>query len=273
MVGSKVSLEGQLLSALLVEDGRPPDERARLIALMELLASLPEPPDASHLFPRYTSLRQCFLEACSGTDGEILEERFLELYAHLHMHEAPYTRGERRRVDATGGYWSHAGGLSPILKADQWIRSNTRSVDLGAGNGLQGLLMQKMNPHAHSCQIEISSAMVDIGRRLQEWLEIPGDRVEWRKADVLETPLGGWDFVYLYRPVRPEGLGRVFYQRLADTLEQEPGEVVIFSIADCLGEFLPPNFDRFYTDGHLTCYRKPPIDDHGHSNSGHPVEI
>ena len=258
MVSSEHSLDDQVISTLLVDDGRSANERARLIALMELLASLPEPPDASRLFPQYATLRQGFLEACRGGDGELLEDRFLELYAHLHMHEAPYTRGERQRVDASGGYWSHAGGLSPILKADLGIRSNTRSVDLGAGNGLQGLLMQKLNPHALSCQIEISSAMVGIGRRLQEWLEIPEDRVEWRAADVLETPLGGWDFVYLYRPVRPDGPGRVFYQRLADTLEQEPGEVVIFSIADCLGEFLPPSFDRSYTDGHLTCYRKPP---------------
>ena len=252
------SLDAEHVFNLLHDDGRSLGERRRLVILMELFASLPEPRGASRLFPRYGESRQAFLEACRGHDGEKLEERFLELYAHLHMHEAPYTRSERRRVDATGGYWSHAGGLSPILKAERWIRRNTRSVDLGAGNGLQALLTQKLSPHAHSCQIEISSAMVEIGRSLQGWLEIPEDRVEWRVGDVLETPLGGWNFVYLYRPVRPEGPGREFYRRLAHTLEEEPGEVVIFSIADCLGEFLTPGFIRFYGDGHLTCYRKPP---------------
>jgi hypothetical protein len=261
MTDDGVSLDLSHVSTLLADDGRSTVERRRLLALMDLIASLPEPPNASQIFPRHSRLKDAFLEACRGHDGEILEERFLELYAHLHMHEAPYTHEERQRVNATGGYWSHAGGLSPILKAGSWIQSQTRSVDLGAGNGLQGLLMQKMYPHSRCCQVEISSVMVEIGRTLQEWLEIPDDLVEWRADDVLETELGGWDLVYLYRPVRPEGPGRAFYQRLAKTLEKEPDEVVIFSIADCLKEFLPHTFDRFYTDGHLTCYRKPPFKD------------
>jgi hypothetical protein len=98
--------------------------------------------------------------------------------------------------------------------------------------------------------------MIKIGRSLQRWLEIPDHRIEWRNEDVLETHLGGWNFVYLYRPVRPNGPGGSFYNRLAATLAQEPGEVVVFSIADCLGDFLPPSFSRFYDDGHLACYRR-----------------
>lgn len=261
MVDSADSPDLGRLSTLLPAEDRSADEYRHLIGLMDLVASLPEPPDARRFFPRYSELQEAFLEAGRGRDGELLEERFLEFYAHLHMHEAPYTRRERRRVDATGGYWSHAGGLSPILKAGRWIRPETRSVDLGAGNGLQALLMQRMHPHARTCQIEISSSMVEIGRGLQEWLGIPRDRVEWRTGDVLETSLGGWDFVYLYRPVRPQGAGAGFYRRLADSLASEPGEVVVFSIADCLGDFLPEIFDRISTDGHLTCFRKPPVGD------------
>jgi len=246
----------EALSALLADDDRSIAERDRLIELMTLLNRLPDPPDATRLFPRFRELKTAFLEACTGRDGELLEERFLELYAHLHMHEAPYTPTERRRMDATGGYWAHAGGLSPILRAGDWIFPTTRSVDLGAGNGFQGLLMQRLYPHRHCCQIEISSAMVAIGRRLQRWLSIPDRRVEWRTEDVTRTPLGGWDFVYLYRPVRPDGPGRRFYERLAGVLASEPQEIVIFSIADCLDGFLPDSFDRVASDGHLTCYRK-----------------
>jgi hypothetical protein len=258
MAAEGASLDRIRLLALLTDDGRHPDERDRLVSLMDLLVSLPAPRCADRFFPRYDTLFDAFLTACGGSDGDEIEERFLELYAHLHMHEAPYTTGERQTVDDSGGYWSHAGGLSPILRAGSWIRPETVSVDLGAGNGLQCLLMQAMYPHSASCQIEISSTMVEIGRELQKWLEIPEDRIEWRTEDILSTELGGWDFVYLYRPVRPEGAGAVFYRRLATALDREPGEVVIFSIADCLGDFLPDSFDRFSTDGHLTCYRKPP---------------
>jgi hypothetical protein len=252
-----VSIDLEHVAGLLDGDDRSPEERRRLVELMALVASLPEPPNEATWFPRYRELKASFVAACRGDDADALEESFLELYAHLHMHEAPYTRAERRTMDETGGYWSHAGGLSPILRAEPWIGPETKSVDLGAGNGLQGLLMQRLYPHRNSCQIEISSAMIEIGRSLQRWLEIPDDRVEWRNDDVLHTPLGGWDFVYLYRPVRPVGPGHEFYTRLAATLAAEDHEVVIFSIADCLGDFLPDTFDRFFTDGHLTCYRKP----------------
>ena len=51
--------------------------------------------------------------------------------------------------------------------------------------------------------------------------------------------------------------GRAFYTKLAHTLDESRTEVVVFSIADCLRDFLPPRFEMFYTDGHLTCFRGP----------------
>jgi hypothetical protein len=172
------------------------------------------------------------------------------------MHEAPYTPEERRRVDETGGYWSHAGGLSPILRAGDWLRPDSVSADLGAGNGLQGLLFQKLYPHRRTIQVEISSTMVEIGMRLQRWLGIPEARVEWVVGDVMNASVDGIDFLYLYRPVRPDGPGRAFYERVAAELEDSDRAVVIFSIADCLRDFLSPHFEVFYFDGHLTCFRK-----------------
>ena len=56
-----------------------------------------------------------------------LEEAFLLLYAHLHGYEVPYTPDERSRVVETGGYLSHVGGLSPILKAAPFIGPDTVS--------------------------------------------------------------------------------------------------------------------------------------------------
>lgn len=245
------------LFELLTGDGRDPAERTRLVRLLQLFAALPAPPDPDGDFPRYAELQDHLVEACHGDDGDPLEEAFLELYAHVHMHEAPYTVAERRRMDETGGYWCHAGGISPVLKAGPWLHADTVSADYGAGNGLQGLLFQVLDPHRKTIQIDISSRALAIGRRLQGWLGIPGERVEWIAADVMDVPPRGMDFVYLYRPVRPEGEGRRFYEQFAAQLTDAQG-VTIFSIADCLGPFLPPAFEEFYSDGHLTCYRARP---------------
>ena len=236
----------------------PEAERGQLLRLMMLLSDLPTPPDAAHSFPRYDEYKQHFLSCAEADDGDALEEAFLSLYAHLHMHEARYTPKERQRMDEAGGYWAHAGGLSPILKAEPWIGSDTVSADLGAGNGLQGLLLQCLYPHRKTIQIEISSEMVELGTKLQAWLGVPAERVEWRACDVCDQVFDGIDFIYLYRPVRPSTeTGRGFYGKLAQTLSESHNEVVIFSIADCLKDFLPPSFEMFYTDGHLSCFRGP----------------
>lgn len=253
---SPTDLESRLANAL-ANDGRAAGERERLVRLMHLFAELAPPPDPLGLHPRYSELKDRYLRAIEIGEGEALEEAFLILYCHVHGHEAPYTPDERRRVDETGGYWSHAGGLSPILKAAPHLAPDAVSADFGAGDGLQSLLMQKLHPHARSVQIEISSRMVEAGRNLQQWLGIEEERVEWRIADVCECEPSGFDFIYLYRPVRPEGGGLRFYERFSAALEIETRSVVIFSIADCLRPFLSPRFEVFYTDGHLTCYRGP----------------
>jgi hypothetical protein len=244
------------LMELLNADGRPPAERRRLVALIELLAALPPPPDPYGLFPTYARRREGLLGAVAGTSGETLEHAFLELYCHLHGYEAPYTVDERATVDRTGGYWCHAGGLTPMLKAPDWITPTTRSADFGAGNGLQLLLVQKLAPHERTVQIEISATMCAAGRELQRWLGVPADRVEWRQADVTTQSPCGFDFIYIYRPVRPEGPGADFYRRFSRDLDQPDSRTVVFSVADCLGGFLPPTFERFYFDGHLACFRR-----------------
>jgi len=254
--GAGFFLDHPHLHRLLADDGRTADERERLLTLIELALQRPAPPDPDGDFPRYDELQGQLRAALAGDDGDRVEEAFLEWYAHLHMHEAPYTTAERARMDLTGGYWNHAGGISPLLKAAPHIRPDTISADFGAGNGLQGLLLQRLYPHARTVQIEISSRAVEIGRRLQRWLQIPEDRVEWIVGDVLDHSPQGFDFIYLYRPVRPVGAGRPFYERFAADLERSDRQVVIFSIADCLRDFLSPRFEVFYSDGQLTCYRR-----------------
>lgn len=243
------------LSQALQTTGYPAAEAERLATLIRLFLALPDPPDPAGVFPRWRELRDALGEAVEAGDPDAVEERFLELYAHLHMHEAVYSADERARMDAAGGYWNHAGGLSPVLKAGPHLAPDTVSADFGAGNGLQGLLLQHLYPHARTVQIEIAGRMAEIGEGLREWLDIPLDRIDWRVADVLEMPASGYGFIYLYRPVRPEGRGRAFYERFAREVEAEDRPPVIFSIADCLRDFLSDRYEVFYRDGHLTCFR------------------
>lgn len=231
-------------------------ERQRLMSLVRLLAELPPPPDPVGLFTDWTGLHGGLLAAMNADDGEAIEEAFLRLYAHLHSHAAPYTREERAAVDAAGGYWAHAGGLSPVLKAADFVGPDSVSADLGAGTGLQLLLLQKIAPHRLAIQIEISLQLIEAGRELQRWLAVPEERVEWRQGDLAALPLPDCDLLYLYRPVRPEGVGRAFYERLAAHVAGVDHPMVIFSVADCLGQFLPATFERFYFDGHLACFRR-----------------
>jgi len=246
------------LSEIFDDDDRSPAERERLVVLMDLFAALGPPPDPFGLYGEFESLQRRFVDAVATRDPDAVEETFLSLYCHVHGYEAPYSATERRRMDETGGYWCHAGGLSPILKAGDHISPESVSADFGAGNGLQGLLMMKLYPHALTRQIEISGRMIESGRQLQDWLGIAPERVEWIAGDVLDQSPRGIDFIYLYRPVRPEGEGRLFYERFAAELAMQDREAVIFSIADCLREFLGPEFRIFYRDGHLTCFRNVP---------------
>lgn len=243
------------LSHRLVTSDRNPAEADRLAHLISFFLALPSPPHATTHFPLFDALRTRLERLALHGTGDELEEAFLELYAHLHMNEAPYTMDERRRMDEAGGYWNHAGGLSPILKAAPWIGNDTVSADFGSGNGLQGLLLQVLYPHQTTVQIEISARMAQIGDSVREWLGVATDRVQWIVDDVRNVSAAGYDFIYLYRPVRPEGPGRDFYTRFASEVEAEEDPPVIFSIADCLHDFLSDRYDVFYGDGHLTCFK------------------
>ena len=247
--------EGEGLVAGFESLGWSRSEATLLNRLIDHVLGLPDPPGAETVFGGVAPLRDRLARAVQREGAEEVEECFLDLYALLHMNDGLYDTEERRRLDATGGYWNHAGGLSPILKAAPWIRTDTVSADFGAGNGLQGLLLQALYPHRRTVQIEISARLAEIGDMLREWLGVARERVVWIVGDVTGAPATGYDFIYLYRPVRPQGPGRKFYTRFAREVESEERPPVIFSIADCLRDFLSARYEVFYGDGHLTCFR------------------
>lgn len=197
-----------------------------------------------------------FIKAMEVEDPEGLEYALINLYIHLHIAGSRYSSSEKELLKKRGGYTCLPGGLSPIIMAERFIRPESVVADLGAGNGLQGLLLQRIYPHKKTLQIELSAEMIRIGKIFQRALGISDNRVEWINEDILNVSIGDVDFIYIYRPAMPLGGGQEIYQAIARKLEAIPRSIVVFSVADCLAKFLDKRFSIFYTDGHLTCFRK-----------------
>jgi hypothetical protein len=226
-------------------------------SLMALFASLEGRADVAAAFPEFPALLPGVVESLERGDPEEVEDRLTILYAYFHGAGSTYTPVERAELDAAGGYWCHAGGLSPLRKAAPHIAADTRLADYGAGNGLQGLLFQHLYPHRKTTLIELSGPMIERGRSLQGMMGIPPERVEWIHGSVADVPPRNFDFIYIYRPLRPEGEeGRRFYEGFAEELARVRHPVTIFSVADCLKDFLDDRFHITYDDGQLTCFAK-----------------
>lgn len=182
------------------------------------------------------------------------ESALLTLYMQLHTAGSRYAPEELVLLKARGGYHNYPGGISPLIMAGPYITPETVFIDLGAGNGLQGLLVQRIYPHKRTIHVELSAEMIRVGRVFQRALGISKDRVDWIHGDIIDTPLCEADFIYLYRPSLSSRNGAALYRSVAESLSGLCRPVVIFSVADCLGPFLDSRFSVFYTDGHLTCF-------------------
>ncbi|MEW6416900.1 MAG: hypothetical protein AB1480_02130 [Nitrospirota bacterium] len=189
-------------------------------------------------------------------DSTSQEYALLYLYAQLHSAGNIYSSSEKDLFKKRNAYSCHPGGLSPLIMAEQFIKPESVIADLGAGNGLQGLLLQCLYPHRKTLQIELSSELIRIGRIFQKILGISDDRIEWVHDDIVNVSLASVDFIYLYRPVRPLEGGEKVYHAIANKLAVINKPLVIFSVADCLAEFLDERFSIFYSDGQLTCFVK-----------------
>ncbi len=197
-----------------------------------------------------------FMEVMDAGDTLALETAAIKLYLKLHGAGSSYSSSEREMLALKGGYSCISGGLSPLILARKFIGPSSVVADLGAGNGLQGLLLQRLYPHKRTLQIELSSEMIRVGRIFQRALGISDDRTEWINSDIADVSLEPVDFVYIYRPARPSAVGSEIYQAIALKLAASRKPVVIFSVADCLSRFLDKSFSVHYTDGHLTCFSK-----------------
>ena len=194
--------------------------------------------------------------ALKQEDLSLIERALLNLYELLHGAGSTYSSYETTLLTKRKGYSCHPGGLSPLIKAVEFVRPDSVVADLGAGNGLQGLLLQCLCPHRKTIQVEISSEMIRVGRIFQVALGISTDCVEWIHDDIVNASIETADFIYTYLPVKPIGEGKDVYDSIAHKLGGMKKPLIVFSVADCLSKFLDGQFSIFYTDGHLTCFVK-----------------
>jgi hypothetical protein len=227
-----------------------------IFAIAQALLSLADNSAVQRELPHIDQHALRLIESMEREDPASAESAMIRLYLILHGAGSVYTPAERERLDRRKGYSCISGGISPLVKAGPYISTECTVADLGAGNGLQGLLLQHLYPHKRTLQVEISSEMIRIGRIFQTALGISDDRVAWINDDIANVALESVDFVYIYRPSRPSESGRDLYRAIALKLAAVQKPLVVFSVADCLSEVFDERFSLFYADGHLSCFRK-----------------
>lgn len=203
-------------------------------------------------FPFIINYLGAFKDALTQGNNERIEGALSNLYVTLHS-AGSYTREERDVLRLKGGYLCYPGGLSPILLARTFINKDTVVADLGSGNGLQGLLLQRLYPHRKTIQIEIAKEMIRIGKLYQQALGIKEEKIEWINDDIMNAPYEEADLIYIYRPARPVE-GADLYRGIAERLTGSDKKIKIFSVADCLAPFLGKDFTTCYDDGHLKIF-------------------
>jgi len=228
---------------------------SRLGSLFDELAARPA---IDGIVPSFTRFHRELLVARAGGSEDDVETALGRLYCVVHGSGGAYASEEREEFERLGGYWCHAGGLEPLHLAAPHLGPATRLADYGAGNGLQGLLLQHLYPHRLTTLIELGGPMIDQGRRLQSLLGIPGDRVRWVHSSIMDVSPREFDVIYLYRPVRPEGAGRAFYEMFSREVALADHPVTIISVADCLKDFLPAAFSLLHDDGQVLIFANRP---------------
>ncbi len=156
--------------------------------------------------------------ALKGGDLSLIERALLKLYEQLHGAGSAYSSYEKTLLAKRRGYSCHPGGLSPLIRAVEFVRPGSVVADLGAGNGLQGLLLQRLCPHRKTIQVEISSEMIRVGRIFQRALGISADCVEWVHDDIVNASIETADFIYTYLPAKPIEGGKEVYEAIARKL-------------------------------------------------------
>jgi hypothetical protein len=225
-------------------------------SIAKALITLATDSNVKSKLPSVDHYARVFLAAIKRDNELELETALTGLYTCLHQAGTRYSPSEKACLKSKEGYASYPGGFSPLIRAEPFIGPDTVVADLGAGNGLQGLLFQYLYPHRMTVQIELSAEMIRVGRILQNALMISEDLIKWIHDDLVNVSIENVDFVYIYRPARPLKGGSEVYREVAGKLMEGNKSRVVFSIADCLAGYLDEHFSVIHSDGHLTCFKK-----------------
>lgn len=210
--------------------------------LEHALLRIASDPAINERFPETIFPGQLLREAAAhGRNEDFRQQRedaLIQLYLTLHRLGSDYSSCEQQVLRERLGIRCLPGGLSPLVLVRHLLTDHSTSVDLGAGNGLQCLLLQSLHPHRKSIQVELSEFMISVGKMFAHALELGADRVEWLCSDIANAAFHEADVVYLYRPVKPYGSGRDLYRRISRTIETSQSIRYVISVADCLKGYL-----------------------------------
>ena len=222
-------------------------------ALLEIALT----PEFQTIDPEVKEFRQRLVNARDKDDhdnNEIEEREYalLKLYLSIHRLGTDYSSAESQHLTGTMGCKNQPGGLGPLILGAKFIKPHMTILDLGAGNGLQGLLLKRLSPHKLTVQAELSESLVLMGKRLQGALEM--DNIKWITDDIRNVDTKGIDMCYLYRPSKPGGHGNELNETIAQKLKAQGGPTVIISVADTLRKYLNTTFNIHYQNEDMTCF-------------------
>lgn len=174
------------------------------------------------------------------------ELAFIELYIALHQAGVGYTEKEEKLLNGRRGLKGLPGGILPVILCSHLMKKDYVFADLGAGNGLQGLLLQYLFPHKQTRQIEFSASHLETGRLYMDALELDKESLSFEQGDILDSKLGDIDLIYMYRPARPMEEGILFYEKLSEKLALKKEPFILVSVADCFEKYIKTDFKKLF---------------------------
>ncbi|PID78457.1 MAG: hypothetical protein CSA42_00315 [Gammaproteobacteria bacterium] len=176
------------------------------------------------------------------------ETLLIDLYLLLHKFGCGYSDMEQNFISEKKGIKWLPGGIMPIILTSYLMNEDYVFADLGAGNGLQGLILQSISPHKKTRLIEISESHLMAGRAYAKALGFNNESILFENNDILSSDFKDIDIFYMYRPARPMNGGKNFYIRLSEKFEQMEKEFFLVSVADCFEPFIKQDCLTVYSN-------------------------